>query len=598
MMIRKSRHSRALSVKSLGLPIKLIILAVMLSSLPMRMAQAVDIEVYVVHFELRPGTADWMWGLVDPDASVEVKKGEAILFEITADSSGDWENPFSVEINPGDVFTVTAGAGLNPVTLQIPDPLTAEASSTTNTVWGQIDHLDHELVEVLGNWSSGFQSVTTDGDGHYSATYAELPNGGDGIVTYYSLVNYANVYYSKHFRTLDLILEVNYTHDWVQSHYEPGHTVWLTLYEGDGATVKATAEVVTGEIPWWGGGTGFSTDQGDPWLPERPDILPGDWVYGEMDNGYQAWVRVGRITGEVDLDLDEVSGSIDSGWLTPAAVPVECFVWEELSPDSKVDSVIPNGADTYTCSWSGEWDLQPNVQIAVSYRDPGGYQDPDAGQVQEGHRIYDVYFGYTDEIVMKIHSGYDWVEGLYAPGHSIHLIITESDGVTVKATTTLITAVIDGWGGRSGFATYLPETEWEPKRPDLRPGDIIYGEVGDGSEFSDAVKLGWITGQVDISADLIRGTVAAEVDWPPDALASRTPGAVDVVCSIWEEPGPENKFDSVMPDGADHYECGWSGEWDILKGQPIQVAYFEPEGHEIIKNFNEIKLIFLPLILR
>jgi hypothetical protein len=590
-----TRESRFLlfRVFKIGFTTKLLILAMILNMFPLGSAQAVDPpEVISIHFELRPGTADWMWGVVESSASVEVKKGPTVLFEVTADSSGNWENPFPIEVNPGDWFMVTAGEGDIPVNIQVPNPFTSYADSTSNQVWGKIDHLDTEPVVVHGNWDNLDHPFTTDDDGNFTANFVDIPNGGDGHVTYQTMWNYTDVFYHQYFRTPDLILEVNYANDWVQSHYEPGHTVWLNLYDGNGTTLKATAEVETGEIPWWGGGTGFSTDLGNPWNPSRPDIVPGDWVYGEVDNGYDAWVRIGNITGEVDLSADTVSGTVASSWLMPAPVDVECFIWEEFPPDSKVDSIYPDGSDTYNCSWSGEYDIQPNQQVVVSYRDTGGYENPDKDQVEGGHYIYDVYFGYLDDIIMKIHYGYDWIEGYYEPGHNITLTVLDGGG-TVKATTTLTTEVIYDWGGRAGFATWLPDIEWVPEHPDIQPGDIIRGVVDDGSEFWDEVKLGLITGEVDPATDSVSGTVLADVNWVRNGI-----DPVDVGCYIWGEFEPENKFDLVMPDGIDCYACSWSGEWDILIGQQVQVAYFEPEGHEIINNFLKSYLIYLPQVRR
>ncbi len=78
----------------------------------------------------------------------------------------------------------------------------------------------------------------------------------------------------------DLILDVNYGHDWVEGNYPPGYTIWLTVTNGSG-DVKATAQMNTDVIPWWNGNTGFSTNVGDPWQPERPDIQPGDRIHGD-----------------------------------------------------------------------------------------------------------------------------------------------------------------------------------------------------------------------------------------------------------------------------------------------------------------------------
>jgi hypothetical protein len=79
-------------------------------------------------------------------------------------------------------------------------------------------------------------------------------------------------------------LRVNYGHDWVESFYEAGHAVTVTLTGSDGVTVKATAELVTEPKDYWGGEPGFQTmdtmwfdAEGNP-LGNPPDIQPYDWV--------------------------------------------------------------------------------------------------------------------------------------------------------------------------------------------------------------------------------------------------------------------------------------------------------------------------------
>ena len=60
--------------------------------------------------------------------------------------SGDFDVDFGDGFEPGEVITVAAANGLQPVVIHIPDPFVASASSITDTVWGQIDHLNRENV--------------------------------------------------------------------------------------------------------------------------------------------------------------------------------------------------------------------------------------------------------------------------------------------------------------------------------------------------------------------------------------------------------------------------------------------------------------------
>lgn len=177
-----------------------------------------------------------------------------------------------------------------------------------------------------------------------------------------------------------LNLRVNYGHDWVESFYESGHTAWVTVTESDGVTVKAIAELITEPKEYWGWEGGFQTldsvwfDVEMNQLEYPPNIQPGDWVYGWVDNGAIAQVQIGEINGWIDLADDSIAGTISASWITDA-VPVECFDWgsggEPINKDAGF--VLPDGADTYACSWAGQWDIQPWQTIGVGYFTPDGH---------------------------------------------------------------------------------------------------------------------------------------------------------------------------------------------------------------------------------
>lgn len=276
---------------------------------------------------------------------------------------------------PGDIVTVTAGNGIYPVTLTIPDPYVAHASSITNTVWGQIGHIDQEEVEVD---LQGFpiMRTTTDSEGHFSVEYDTIPRSAMGDVHYRTQVNYADVGFHGRFQSPDLILSVNYDHDWVNGNYEPGHTIWITVTGSDHSTVKGTTELVTGPVPDWGGQSGFQT-LGDSWSVEQLDIMPGDWVDAALDNGYTSTVHVGTIAGLLNVDADQITGTVSAGWWLPAEVDVTCHPWggPSSAPFRNV-RVRPNGSDPFDCSWdpATEWDIEPGQDLAVSYTEPDGDQ--------------------------------------------------------------------------------------------------------------------------------------------------------------------------------------------------------------------------------
>jgi len=533
------------------------------------------IEVSEVEFYFNPGSNDWMWGSAKPDTMVTAERDSSILFTAYADPAcgGCWNIDEPLDLYPGDIITVSAGDGLLPVVIQIPDPLTAYADSSTDEVWGQIDHLDNEMVEVHGNWEEGYQEIYTDSNGNYLATYSDIPQGADGYVRYPTMVDWSNIVFHQYFRTPDLALNVNYGHDWIEGWYPPGYEVTLTVTESDKLTEKASITLTTAEIPWWGGGTGFSTNiEGAEWIDEQPDIQAGDWVLGEVEVDsviYSSEVRVGTITGEVYITTNSISGTINAPWLPQdVEVSIWCDPWGGPGGiDSKGDWVLPNGDDTYTCAWdpSTEWDVEAGQDIAVSYG------------TSENHSIQNVFKGYTDELILNIHYDHDWIEGYYEPDHTVNLTVYDSED-RVKATISLPTGYIEDWGDTTGFATYQESAQWVPDHPDIQPGDRVHGEVDDGSQFTADVVIGDVTGEPDISTDSISGTV--DVEW-------LLPGPVDVGCYIWEENG-RNVYDSVVPDGSDNYECVFEGDnyYDIVFSTNLMVAYFEPEGHQLIGDFS------------
>jgi uncharacterized repeat protein (TIGR01451 family) len=311
-----------------------------------------------------------IWGLAQPGALITVTTPHTQTYA-WADPvcGGCWEAGDSGPVLPGDSVVVEAGAAMQPVVIVVPNPFTAHADSGSDEVWGQIDHLDGEGIEVE-LYDGPIKSVQTDGDGNYSASFLDFPRGGTGEVRYDTSIDYTKVVFHRAFRAPDLVLNVNYGHDWVSARYEPGHTAWITVTESDGSTVKAMAEVTTGPIPWWEGQPGFKT-QGDDWLFEQqPDIVPGDWVSGSVDNGHSGSVRVGTITGDLDVGADTASGTISASWFSQPLLAL-CAVWEEFGP--QVEFVTGPGGGSYSCNLGAlGWDLLPGNHVAVQYREPDG----------------------------------------------------------------------------------------------------------------------------------------------------------------------------------------------------------------------------------
>ncbi len=307
-----------------------------------------------------------IWGDV-PDGPITIT---TLYDQATLPNGGHFDWDFNEPFQPGEVVTVTAGSGRLPVVIHIPAPFSVTASSLTNTVWGQIDALNHKLVTVRLN-GYGEKTVQTDASGNYSATFPTIPRNGEGYVSYQTQISYADVAFERHYRTQDLILNINYGHDWIEGSYEPGHTVTLTVTAGDGSTIKGRAVLTTGPIPDWGGQSGFATYQGDPWdYRGQPDIQAGDWVYGLLDNGYTSTAHLGTINGQLDIAADAISGTIAANWFSQS-LNGRCEIWEENAPEGKNFTFNPNNGP-YFCNFSGEWDLLPGQTVGVSYWEPDG----------------------------------------------------------------------------------------------------------------------------------------------------------------------------------------------------------------------------------
>jgi uncharacterized repeat protein (TIGR01451 family) len=281
---------------------------------------------------------------------------------------GCWEFPDVGPILAGDTITVTTGAGI-PVVIEVPTPITATADSDTNLVWGQIDHLDREPVEVelLGG---PLRLVDTNDIGHFMADFPDVPLGARGETRYRTVNDFTPTTIHRHFYTNDLVLRTDTSRDVLEGDFEAGHVIYLEVTDSGGA-IKATAEVTTTFPVWWGTCSGWSTQIGEPWVPERPDIVAGDWVNASDDLGQSASLRVGQITGTVDIDADTVYGQIFAPWLANPA-PATCGVLVDGGPgfDFTVD---PNGGD-YLCDFgSVGWDLLPGQEVEVQYQDPDGH---------------------------------------------------------------------------------------------------------------------------------------------------------------------------------------------------------------------------------
>ncbi len=274
-------------------------------------------------------------------------------------------------VYPGDTITVTAGSGIYPVAITVPDPFNASANSDADLVTGQIDMLDYELIEVALYGGPVRQVRTTMGG--FGVSFPDVPKGAVGEVRFPTAMSQAQINFRRRFFTTDVVLGVHVRDDWVEGVFEAGHSVVIEVRESDDTTVKGRAELDTGYPPWWDGVPGFSTLVGDPWIGEPPDVVAGDWVHAWIDSVPAAGqVRAGAITATVEVDTDLVFGTISAPWLSDP-LEARCLIAEEGAPEIELQ-VDPNGG-AYLCDFGAAgWDLQPEHQVVVLYWDPEGHR--------------------------------------------------------------------------------------------------------------------------------------------------------------------------------------------------------------------------------
>jgi hypothetical protein len=290
-----------------------------------------------------------------------------------------------------------------------------------------------------------------------------------------------------------LELRVNYGHDWVESFYESGHMAWVTVTDSDG-NVKAASELVTEPKDYWGGESGFQSmdsvwldADGNP-LEYPPDIQPYDWVFGWVDNGASAQVQIGDISGTIKLVNDSIGGTIYAPWFMDP-VQVECLDWGsgQQPPFDNKDGglVLTNGEDSYSCSWAGEWDIQPYQDVGVGYFAP------------DGHWVANAFTPPNPRIVASEAGDWFWVTEFY-PG-LLNLFIYESAGEGATLLWSGQQEAVDLWG--------ITSVGYDVHGQDLAPGNYLV--VSDGTNEKGLV-LETITMEVfDTDNEIMAGTAPA-----------------------------------------------------------------------------------------
>ncbi|MBN1261388.1 MAG: DUF11 domain-containing protein [Anaerolineae bacterium] len=288
-----------------------------------------------------------------------------------SDAFGNWTAGDIGYLAPGDTLTITGDQGQLPVIIRLPDPFDIQANSDNNTVMGTIGEavylpLEIDLYDRQMVWRE------TDDQGFFAASFWDFPRGNAGEIRLWAEIDHAIVGLSRPFRPQDLILAFNFDDQELRGDYDVGHTAMITLTNADQTTVKATALISTAidEGRYW---DGFKLTAAN-WSPAWPTFEATDRIFAQTDDGETTSVRLGTITGAIDVVADTVVGAVAAPWLPQYdAVGVRCFPISDSYPCAphKEDSVLPDGLDAYFCSWNpqSEWDIQAGEGVAVEYLD-------------------------------------------------------------------------------------------------------------------------------------------------------------------------------------------------------------------------------------
>lgn len=353
-------------------------------------------------------------------------------------------------------------------------------------------------------------------------------------------------------QTSQLSLAVNYAHEWVSGNTDPGAVVSVSLTDNTGGLkdqATATAD-----------GTGYFLTQWADWTSGAPDIQPGDYVYASVPGASADVSPVGELRMRPYADTETVTGTLHAGWFA-GPLDVLCAVWETPGPPAISTAAATDGG-AFACNFSEfGWDLQPSQTVAAEYREP------------DGDRVINV----ADWPWMRVNYAHDKVGANYPAGYAFTITVTESDGVTVKATGAAESIAGGGWDG-DGFEA----VEWSPGAADIVPGDKVIFASNDG--YQNTVSVGQINGILDIETDLVYGTV----------LAPQFTDPLEVQCHPWGgwAAGLSDleilfQYDIAPDGGIPGWGCAWGDQedpprWDIQPGQDVAVMYLEPDDFDYI----------------
>lgn len=432
-----------------------------------------------------------------------------------------------VDLSAGDVITLENGGWTGVMTVAdldfnvdtTGDRVTGEADPGQVLVWAQQwqgwHYPVHSQMGIVESVSSPFTATFTGFD---------LRDGCTVQVEHFDANNFATrIQQEVHY------FQVNPSHGVEGVAPNANEVVTATLYDAGGLSLASTNND-RNDNPW------------RFWLDDFGEyrIQTGHWVTVTSESGWSAGIQMPTLTIRGDADTDLLWGEGPKALLF-----AEYGEWPNWD-----GRFIP--VDGYAVDWSYfDQDVRYGDRLAVTYQAPSG------NQVRR-----DLTWPQ-----MRVNYGHDWVGGDYPAGHTFWITVTDS----VDANATLDTTPGGGWGS-DGFQT--DREDWTPQQPDITAGDQVHFRSDDG--YTNTVRVGTITGNLDTEADFISGTINA--DW-------FAPLSLTVECNVWH--GPQPSINTMAEADGGSYECNFDGRVDIQPGWDVSVMYVEPDGDRVINVFRD-----------
>jgi hypothetical protein len=275
--------------------------------------------------------------------------------------------PLVSNTNPSPTNTLTTNAfRFNVITKGVPQDTFSFDEPVTLTVKYNIEDIEYHLVEdsfTLYTWDDA-TSIWLDAAETCKPAeqYKQLDITQDLYEVHLCQLSEFGLF-GKGGRSIRM--GVNYGLEEAAGMYEVGHTFWITVTDNLGAPkAHATATTkVAGTGPDFAWSDGFLVQQNE-WSDPSLDILPGDQVHFQSDEGFMEMVQVGTITAQLYPNSNTAAGTITAHGFVDA---LQGFAgswglfWEQFTVD-------PDGG-SYFVDFSPN-DLVPGNTITVGYEEP------------------------------------------------------------------------------------------------------------------------------------------------------------------------------------------------------------------------------------